>query len=281
MTMDTPAQIPAARFSFSDLADQLKSQPDLFPSNGEQPVEIEVVRAAQRFPFTGTTVVRDERRALAIAVARLAGVSKRRIARELGCSRNTVDLVVEVLEKAGKLEPVKERLPGLLARAAEDATEWIRELIDKGEVSTEVAATIKALGVVAGIGADKVAAASAVTGDLHLHQHVHMEGPDPMRAWLQERARALSTDSEAVGTDRNPLEVSVTESDSAAAAALAAGAAPAEDAEATGSDQVASSAGDQVARPEPAPEAAGGGGGGASRERRGSTTPMVQPSDTF
>lgn len=280
MDSATQAQLPTTRFSFSDLADQLKSQPDLFPTSGEQPVEIDVVRAAQRFPFTGTTVARDERRALAIAVARLAGVSKRRIAKELGCSRNTVDLVVEVLEKAGKLEPVKERLPGLLARAAEDATEWIRELIEDGVVSTEVAATIKALGVVAGIGADKVAAASAVAGDLHLHQHVHMEGSDPMRAWLQERARALSTDSEAVGTERNPLDVSVTAVDSAAAAALAAAAEPPGAAQASGSDQVPSSAGDQAARPEPAPEAAGGGGGGGSRERRRSRTPMAQPSDT-
>lgn len=278
--MDTTAQLPPARFSFSDLADQLKAQPDLFPASGEQPVEIEVVRAAQRFPFTGTTVARDERRALAIAVARLAGVSKRRIAKELGCSRNTVDLVVEVLEKAGKLEPVKERLPGLLARAAEDATEWIRELIEDGVVSTEVAATIKALGVVAGIGADKVAAASAVAGDLHLHQHVHMEGSDPMRAWLQERARALSTDSEAVGTERNPLEVSVTEVGSAAAAALAADAEPPGDAQASGSDQVPSSADEAAARPVPALEASGGGGGGGSRERRRSRTPMAQPSDT-
>ncbi len=279
--MDTTAQIPAARFSFSDLADQLKAQPDLFPASGEQPVEVEVVRAAQRFPFTGTTVARDERRALAIAVARLAGVSKRRIAKELGCSRNTVDLVVEVLEKAGKLEPVKERLPGLLARAAEDATEWIRELIDKGEVSTEVAATIKALGVVAGIGADKVAAASAVAGDLHLHQHVHMEGSDPMRAWLQERARALSTDSEAVDADRNTLDVSVSPVESNAAAALAADAVPPEATQVAGTDQVESSAAESAAGPAPAPEAGAGGGGGGSRERRRSTTPMAQPSDTF
>lgn len=197
----------SGRLDLVELTSHLASQPELFGAD-QVPIEADTLRAARQFSvFTGTTVCRHESRALAIAALRLAGVPKREIARQLGCSRNTIDAVMGVLEERGKIEPVKERLPRLLATAAAEAAEFVRDLVADREVSADRAAMIRALGVVAGIGADKVLAASTqVSGDLHLHQHVHVN-QDPVADWLRRRAESLATDSESPASPANVLEI--------------------------------------------------------------------------
>jgi hypothetical protein len=93
---------------------------------------------------------------------------------------------------------------------AEDAAERARELIHAGDVSNETAGMLKSLGVLAGIGSDKVLGAAAnVSGDLHLHQHVHLAGSqDPLRDYLRQRSEALgtvATESNAGGSVGNSL----------------------------------------------------------------------------
>jgi transposase-like protein len=261
------------RVDFSAIADQLVSQPSLFDA-ATLPVEMDTVRAARIFAFSGTTTCnsRHETRAMTIAALRLAGVSKREVARQLSCSRNTIDAVMDVLEERGKIEPLKEKLPRLLSAAAAEAAEWARELIDERAVSTEVAATLKALGVLAGIGADKVVAAAAqVAGDLHLHQHVHLEGSDPTRDYLRQRAAALATDSHAAGDGHKQLSANASPID---AASLAAAAPPPIEVQVVAEDRAP---GPEVDAADPA-----GTGGRGGRDRAGAPSiPMASPSDSF
>jgi len=207
-----PGPSVGGRLDLESLVREVESQPELF----DAPEDREILREAREclsggvFAFTGSTVQKDERRAMRIVILRLAGVSKREIARRIGCSRNVIDAVMEQMERAGKVEPIKDRLPKLLGQMAEDAAERARDLIHEGDISNETAGMLKSLGVLAGIGSDKVHGAAAnVSGDLHLHQHVHLAGSqDPLRDYLRQRSEALggvATESNAGGSVGNSL----------------------------------------------------------------------------
>lgn len=161
---------PSATIDLAAFAAEMERQPELF-SRDCIPVEIATVAAAKVFVHSGKITCRDEARAATIAVVYQQTGSKRRTAEICKCSRHTIDAVLAEMEAGGKLAPLKDRLPTLLATAAAEAAEWIREIIDERQVSPEHAATLKALGVVAGIGADKVAAAPPTE---HRHVHVHV-----------------------------------------------------------------------------------------------------------
>jgi hypothetical protein len=201
-----PAQSQAsAPLRLEDLVEQVVSQPSLFDGD-DAPIDYQTVTEAKAisegavFVYTGSTVSRNEQKAMAIAIMRLSGVPKREIARRCQCSRHVIDLVLEQLEQAGKIAPLRERLPRLLGQVAEDAAEAAREIIHAGVIDAPTAAYLKALGVLSGIGADKHAGAQAVAGDLHLHQHVHLGDADPLRDYLSQRAQALATESNAGGS---------------------------------------------------------------------------------
>lgn len=257
--MNSVTHPTSGRLDVSSLAAQLGSQPELFDPT-LLPVEVDTVSAARVFAFSGTTTCnsRHETRALTIAALRLAGVSKRQIARDLSCSRNTIDAVMEVLDERGKIEPLKERLPRLMASAAVEAMEWAREIIDERVVSADRAATLKALGVLGGITSTHMQAAGAQpAGDLHLHQHVHLEGVDPMRDYLRARAKVLATDSHAAGEEPKVLGANASTQN---AAAMAAGASPVIDVPIEPLSPPAS-----PAPPDADPATKGGGGGVDSR----------------
>lgn len=171
----------SATIDLASFAAEMERQPELFGPDCI-PVEIATVAAAKVFVHSGKITCRDEARAATIAVVYQQTGSKRRTAEICKCSRHTIDAVLAEMEAGGKLAPLKDRLPTLLATAAAEAAEWIREIIDERHVSPEHAATLKALGVVAGIGADKVAAAPPTE---HRHVHVHVaDVQDSARRYL-------------------------------------------------------------------------------------------------
>ena len=149
------------------VAEELSGQPELFSM--DLPVALPLLRGAKRLAYSGKITCRDTARAAQLALVYHQTGSKRETAKLCGCDTRTVDNVLREMEAGGKLPALKERLPALLAAAAADAVEWVRELIDERGISAERAAMIKALGVVAGIGADKVAAAPPTE-----HRHVHV-----------------------------------------------------------------------------------------------------------
>lgn len=165
-----------------EIAADAVEQQELFGARVFAPEEVELIRGARRYAHTGTTAVRDERRARAICAAKLLGWSNRKVARHLHCDIRTVSLVVEIMERAGKLPPLKDRLARAVGEAAEVTVERLNEMLQAGEhLDPELAGLIKALWVGAGIGADKLAAPSPT---VHLHQHVHQgSGLDAAREY--------------------------------------------------------------------------------------------------
>src|SRR5262245_56402734 len=247
-----------------DIAGHLASQPELFDRH-QLPIESDTVTAARVFACSGRTICnsKHEARALTIAALRLAGVGKKEICRQLSCHSSTVDAVMIELERQGKIETAKDRLPRLLANTALEAGEWAREIIEERKISSDRAAMVRALGVVAGIGSDK-AAAVAPAGDLHLHQHVHLEGADPMKDYLKQRAAALATDSNSAGGTAKPLMESATAQWAAALAACC----PAE----IGVEAVPAEP--SVSTPGEPPTGTGTGAGGGSAQPAGAGTPI-------
>ena len=134
-------------------------QPELFDGLD---LATSTVTAARNFLHTGKTVTSDERAAARIVAAASLGWSTRRISRELGHSRNTIAAVVRLAEKAGKVEPVKDRV---LAAAAESIhsdielgdqlAQKIREGLGGERALSELAAFRRGTWVGAGILADK------------------------------------------------------------------------------------------------------------------------------
>jgi hypothetical protein len=91
---------------------------------------------------------------------------------------------------------MKEVLQRRLAETTERALDRLDQEIVRDEPDPQL---VRSLGVVAGIGADKLAAAANPAGDLHLHQHVHLAASDPAREYLRQRAEFLSIESGSVG----------------------------------------------------------------------------------
>lgn len=99
---------------------------DFFP---EQPALIE---AAKSYEHTGTTASRDGERCAEIVEFLIVSGSARKTARKFHVGRNTLRGIVEVLERAGKLEPLKQRLTGKLGNLVEDTVDAIHEGVVDG-----------------------------------------------------------------------------------------------------------------------------------------------------
>ena len=179
----------AQRLSAEDLAEMVSEQPALFAL---PPVEDrELQRSAAR--FTGKITCRDDARCAEIARRWLVGESQRDIAAAVGCSRNTVPVVLRELERQGKLEPLKELVLRDLGEAVREQVAWNKDLIASREVTSEAAAILKAGWVGAGVYLDKVSGPQ-----LHLHAHEHRVAPvgEDLAKRYAEQLRTLSADVE-------------------------------------------------------------------------------------
>lgn len=110
-----------------DLPAAYTGQPDLFAGLD---VSKPTVRAARRFLHSGTTTAEDEEAAAKIIGAAALGWSVRRIARELGHSRNTVAAVLDLAEQAGKVEPVAKRVLQAAGESIHSDLEWGNDLVE-------------------------------------------------------------------------------------------------------------------------------------------------------
>jgi hypothetical protein len=126
----------------ADLVEAWTEQPELF---SRLDVDVPVVRAARDFIHSGKTTTRQSELCALIIGATALGWSYRKIAAEYHVSRNTVKAVVQVAEKSGKVEPVRERV---LAAVAESALADV-------ELGNQVADVIRRK-LVEGDGADRL-----------------------------------------------------------------------------------------------------------------------------
>ncbi len=174
----------------ADLAAEYTGQPELFAMAD---VDRDTVSAARVFLHTGNTTARNAERAALIVAAASLGWSQRRIAQELGHSRNTVKAVLQLAEKAGKLEPVKERVLAAAADAIHSDIELGNDLADdvrSGNANEKDLAALaslrRATWVGAGILADKGAAPAAAGAGLTVHV-----GPGSVVQVVQDYATRL------------------------------------------------------------------------------------------
>jgi len=200
------------------VAQAFKSQPELFDPAAFSAEELETVRAARSLSRYNGARTRSEARVATVVALRQQGCSLREIERRTGMDTRLVSIVIREAERAQIVPALKEMVTRRLAETTERALDRLDQELGHG---TPDAQLVRALGVVAGIGADKIAAASTPAGDLHLHQHVHLAGVDPAREYLKARAEALATESDSVGSG---VVSSVSGGFSASAADLAASA---------------------------------------------------------
>lgn len=182
----------AQRLTAEELAEMVSAQPALFAL---PPVEDrELQRSAAR--FSGKISTKDDVRCAEIARRWLVGESQRQIAEAVGCSRNTVPVVLRELERQGKLEPLKDLVLRDLGEAVREQVAWNKDLIAAREVSSEAAAILKAGWVGAGVFLDKVSGPQ-----IHLHAHEHRVAPvgEDLAKRYAEQLRTLSADVESGG----------------------------------------------------------------------------------
>lgn len=142
-----------------DLVASLTGQPALF---SDLDVSVDVVRAGRDYLHTGTTTSSHHESAAKIIAGAVMGWSERKIARELGHSRNTVAAVLRDAVRSGKVEPVKERVIAAAAAAIHSDIERGNDLIESAATPQDIAAVAglrRSTWVGAGILADKGATA--------------------------------------------------------------------------------------------------------------------------
>jgi hypothetical protein len=197
--MNTPCLLADGRLDLVGLAAEMLTQPELFDRD-VVPIEHEVVAGSRNYCHTGRITCKNEARALTIAAVYLRTESKRTTAKICGCSRYTLDAVMQELEEGGRLAHVRDRLPRLMAQFALEAIEYGREIIESRLITSDRASMLKANGVIAGVGADKVL---GPVGDVHVHQHLHVENQRPAAEVAAEWARMVqgSLPAEVVDVD--------------------------------------------------------------------------------
>ncbi len=127
-----------------------------------------VVCAARSHVHTGSTVSADEREAARIIGLAALRWSERRIAEVTRHSRNTISAVLRLAERAGKVEPVKERVLAAAAAAIHSDIELGNQLAEdvrNGEPDADLAGLAslrRSTWVGAGILADKGSAMPSV-----------------------------------------------------------------------------------------------------------------------
>lgn len=166
----------------ADLAAQISDQPELFAAP-----DTKAVVAARAFAHTGRWTMQDKELVFRIIAAWLNTGSMRKVAELVQVSRNTVSAVIQLLEKAGKLEPLKTRFERARLEVGMEQLEWVREVIEERDL--EAAAVVLKPGWVGiGIVSDKEAAAAPATA-VTVHVHPAAEGQVDPVAEYERRLR--------------------------------------------------------------------------------------------
>lgn len=127
-----------------------EKQPALFQVQ-DMPALPALVEAAKRFIHSGKVTCKDEERAQSIAQAYLECGRILTVARRFAISPNTVHAVLGVLESAGKLDDLKQRVSKSLGLLAEVSAERSIELVLEGKCPPNV------LPIMMGVSLDKKA----------------------------------------------------------------------------------------------------------------------------
>lgn len=172
--------------NLADLAASIGDQPELFAAPDTRAVVV-----AREYAHTGRWTIQDAKRVQQIIAAWLNTGSMRKTADLCSVSRNTVSAVIQLLEKAGKLEPLKTRFERARLEVGMEQLTWVREVIEERDL--EAAAIVLKPGWVGiGIVSDKEAA-QPPTMQLTVNVHAPVDGPADPVAEYERRLRAART----------------------------------------------------------------------------------------
>lgn len=129
-------------------------QPILFADEQWQRLE-QLVPIAAKYQHTAKGVTKDEELCFAICEKLVQGWSERSVARHFHVSRHTIRAMMEELEKAGKLAPLKQRLSHKLGLVAELSLDEQVRALRAGTVQANV------LPIMTGVSLDKKAGLDA------------------------------------------------------------------------------------------------------------------------
>jgi hypothetical protein len=136
------------------IADELLKQPELLAgvfldSQPPLPDDQTIVGAVKQ--YNGNRSTTDDDRLLMVGALRVLGASDREIERACGVTRRTIPVLLEALEKSGRVTPLKERLIKLVGDNAERSSLVLRKLLEdaqEGRCNLDLAAMLKAVGAV-------------------------------------------------------------------------------------------------------------------------------------
>ena len=191
------------------IAREMMSQPEFFSLYRDELPETERTRpvlAAAR--YTGQRSD-DEAINLRVGAMRMLGLSDRAIERECGVDRRTIPHRLAWLEKARRIPAVKDRVLMRTADLAERSALALSVLLDRAqdEVSTDLAAMIKAVATTHGITVEKL---QLLTGSpTEIIQEVGAAPREAAESWLRENsipilATTTPTDSESAANAPKP-----------------------------------------------------------------------------
>ena len=172
--------------TLADLAASIGDQPELFSAP-----DTKAVVTAREFAHTGRWTMQDSKKVQQIIAAWLNTGSMRKTADLCSVSRNTVSAVIQLLEKAGKLEPLKTRFERARLETGMEQLTWVREVIEERDL--EAAAIVLKPGWVGiGIVSDKEAAQPPMQVNVTVHSSP-VDGPADPVAEYERRLRQART----------------------------------------------------------------------------------------
>jgi len=181
------------------LAAELLKQPDLLAGvflDSEQPLpeSQQLVSAAKQYTGERSTV--DDDRLLMVGALHLLGATDREIERTCGVTRRTIPVLLEALEKSGRVTPLKERLLKQVSVLAEKSGRTLGELLDEvqdGKRTLELAAMVKAVGQVHSFQIEKY---QLLTGQAtEIVETRVAAGREEFEKWWRESASPIDSES--------------------------------------------------------------------------------------
>jgi hypothetical protein len=156
--------------------------------------------------YTGERSTSDEERMLFVGALRMLGASDREIERVCGCTRRTIPLLLEELERTGRVTPLKDRLTKMVGDNAERSAILLRSLLDQaqdGIRDMDMAAMLKAVGQVNVFQVEKYQLLTGAATERI--EQVRAAGREEIEDWL--RRTAIPVEAQSTGSLEKPQEM--------------------------------------------------------------------------
>lgn len=173
--------------------EELVNQPDLFAPGDDGAIEARILAVDAplvfaagtiRRPHTGERVTKDQGRALLIGALKLRGMSDRKIAKAVGCDRRTIARVMERLEAASVVPPLKARLAAKVGRLAESVSDELDDIVQEANWDRDTTSALKGLAVALGIATEKGLLLTGQATEIRANAAAAPPTAEELNAWV-------------------------------------------------------------------------------------------------